>query len=330
VLNFSGYPNAEISLSNNVTADFQGAVDPNGTTLQIGALSGVSSSFLLGGPTAGNVFTWQIGGQNTDATFSGAIGEQATNTITAIEKIGRGVWTLAGSNSFVGGMTVSAGTLQVNNATGSATGTNQVFVASGATLSGNGIIGGLTAFDDGATLAPGTGTGTLTISNELDLSDQTVLQFGLGTAGDKVVVSGNLTLGGLLNITTAGGFGAGTYTLFTYGGALTMGNISIASAPAGYNYTLTTNTPGQVQLIVQLPAPPVFGGINLNGGNLVFSGTGGAANATFYLLGATNLETPLTNWTRLLTNQFDGSGNFNVTNVLDTNAPQDFYLLEVP
>ena len=109
-----------------------------------------------------------------------------------------------------------------------------------------------------------------------------------------------------------------------------MSSLTIASAPAGFVCTVSTNTPGQIQLIVQLPAPPVFGGINLAGGNLVFSGTGGVSNATFYLLGSTNLDTPLTNWTRLLTNQFDGSGNFNITNVLDTNAPQDFYLLEAP
>ena len=185
VLNFAGYPGAALNLSNNVTADFQGAVDPAGTTLQIGALSGVSSSLLLGGTTVGNVFTWQIGGANADATFAGTITEQNTNAITAIEKIGSGTWTLTASNTFTGGMTVSAGTLQVNNTTGSATGTNQVFVASGATLSGTGIIGGLTVFDDGAILAPGTGTGTLTISNELDLSDQTVLQFGLGRTATR-------------------------------------------------------------------------------------------------------------------------------------------------
>jgi autotransporter-associated beta strand protein len=330
VLNFAGYPGATLNLSSNTWADFQGAVDPAGTTLQIGALSGASSSTLLGGATAGNVFTWQIGGANTNATFAGTITEQNTNAITAIVKAGTGTWTLTGSNTFIGGLTVSAGTLQVNNTSGSATGTNQVFVATDATLTGSGIIGGLTALDDGATLAPGNGAGTLTISNELDLSDQTVLQFGLGTVGDQVVVSGNLTLGGQLNITNTGGFGTGTYTLFTYGGVLTMGNLTVASAPAGFVYTISTNTPGQVKLIVQPSAPPVFGGINLNGGTLVFSGTGGAPNATFYLLGTTNLGTPLTNWTRWLTNQFDDSGNFNITNVLDTNAPQDFYLLQLP
>jgi autotransporter-associated beta strand protein len=327
VLNFSSYPGVALNLSNNVTADFQGAVDPAGTTLQIGALSGVSSSLLLGGPTAGNVFTWQIGGQNTDATFYGVIAEQGTNTITAIEKIGTGTWTLSGSNTFVGGMTVSAGTLRVNNTTGSATGTNQVFVATGATLSGTGIIGGLTAFDDDAILAPGNGIGTLTISNELDLSDQTVLQFGLGTASDKVVVSGNLTLGGLLNITNTGGFGVGTYTLFTYGGALTFGNLTVASAPVGFVCTVSTNTAGQINLVVTLPQ---FGAINAGADGLVMGGSGGPPDGNYYVLGSTNVALPLNLWTRIATNQFDSGGNFNFTNAPGTNAPQSFYLLQLP
>ena len=263
VLNFSGYPGAAINLSSNVTADFQGAVDPNGTTLQIGALSGVSSASLLGGATAGNAFTWQIGGANTDATFAGTIAEQNANAITAIEKIGAGTWTLTGSNSFIGGMTVNAGTLQINNNSGSATGTNQVFVASGATLSGGGIIGGLTAFDDGAILVPENAVGTLTINNELDLSDLTVLQFGLGTNSDQVVVAGDFNLGGLLNINDTGGFGVGAYTLFTYGGALTQGNLAIASAPAGFVYTISTNTAGQINLIV---THPQFNAINAGSG----------------------------------------------------------------
>ncbi len=286
-----------------------------------------SSSFLLGGSTAGNVFTWQVGGQNIDAAFSGTIAEQTTNTITAIEKIGAGIWTLTGSNTFIGGMTVSAGTLQVDNTAGSATGTNQVFVATGATLSGGGIIGGLTAFDDGAILAPGDGVGTLTISNELDLSDLTVLQFGLGTNSDRVVVSGNLTLGGQLNITNTGGFGVGSYTLFTYGGALTMGNVAFAYVPAGFVYAISTNTVGQINLIVTRPQ---FNAINSGANGLVMSGSGGSVGGTYYVLGTTNIGLPLNMWTPIATNQFDSSGNFNFTNAAGTNAPQQFYRLQIP
>jgi autotransporter-associated beta strand protein len=330
VLNFTGYPNAAINLANNNWMDFQGAVDPAGTTLQIGVLSGGSSSILLGGATAGNVFTWQIGANNRSATFSGQIAEQNTNAITAIEKIGGGTWTLTGSNTFAGGMTVSDGTLQVNNTSGSATGTNQVFVAANATLSGNGIIGGPTAFDDGAILAPGNPTGTLTISNELDLSDLTVLQFGLGTNSDEVVVGGNLFLTGQLQVTNTGGFGVGAYTLFTCAGTLTYDDFMLASAPAGYNYSFNTNTPGAVKLIVAPTAPPKFGGLTANGANLIFSGGNGVPLGSYVLLTSTNLSLPLANWTGVLTNQFDANGNFNITNALDANAPQNFYLLQLP
>jgi hypothetical protein len=40
--------------------------------------------------------------------------------------------------------------------------------------------------------------------------------------------------------------------------------------------------------------------------------------------------TPLSHWTRLLTNQFDAVGNFNFTNSLSPSSPQNFYLLQLP
>jgi hypothetical protein len=82
--------------------------------------------------------------------------------------------------------------------------------------------------------------------------------------------------------------------------------------------------------MVMLPRPPVMGAFSISVGNPVFSGTGGIPNATLYLLGSTNLSLPASNWTRLLTNQFDASGNFNFTNPLGVNPPQSFYLLQLP
>lgn len=70
--------------------------------------------------------------------------------------------------------------------------------------------------------------------------------------------------------------------------------------------------------------------MGVSGGNLVLSGTGGVTNGNYYVLTSTNLAAPLTNWTRLVTNQFDGSGNFNFTNAMNTNSPQSFYLLQLP
>jgi hypothetical protein len=57
---------------------------------------------------------------------------------------------------------------------------------------------------------------------------------------------------------------------------------------------------------------------------------GSGTNGTYYVLTSTNLAAPLTNWTRLLTNQFDGGVNFNLTNAMNTNSPQSFYLLQMP
>ena len=58
------------------------------------------------------------------------------------------------------------------------------------------------------------------------------------------------------------------------------------------------------------------------------SGTGDAANATYYELSTTNLLTPLANWVPVLTNTFSATGTFSVTNALVPGVPQRFYLIK--
>ena len=135
----------------------------------------------------------------------------------------------------------------VNNTSGSGTGSGTVTV-NGGTLSGTGIIAGPVTVNPGGAFSPGNPLGTLTISNNLVVNSGAVLAYDLGTSSDLVKVSGNLTLGGTLNISNASGFGVGTYVLFTYGGTLTYNGVSIGSAPAGYNYGIDTGTVGQVKL----------------------------------------------------------------------------------
>jgi len=64
--------------------------------------------------------------------------------------------------------------------------------------------------------------------------------------------------------------------------------------------------------------------------NLLIWGTNGPANQTYYLLAATNITDPLTNWQPVATSVFDAGGNFSVTNALDSNLMQRFYRLQVP
>ena len=77
-------------------------------------------------------------------------------------------------------------------------------------------------------------------------------------------------------------------------------------------------------------AAPVILQTRMVGGWLTFSGSGGTPNWSYYVLGATNLTTPLAQWTCLATNQFDGAGNFNFTDSFDGKAAPHFYLLRLP
>ena len=80
--------------------------------------------------------------------------------------------------------------------------------------------------------------------------------------------------------------------------------------------------------IIILP-PPTIGSISISGNNLIFTGAGGIVGGTYYLLSSTNLALPLTNWTIIATNHFDGIGSFNFTNSTDPNTPRSFYLLQL-
>jgi hypothetical protein len=199
---------------------------------------------------------------------------------------------------------------------------------SGGTLGGTGTIGGAVTVNNSGVLAPGTSPGTLAISNNLTLNPGSVLRFQLGASSDKVVVSGNLVLGGTLIVTDSGAFANATYTLFMYSGTLSGPLPAVGSLPSGYVGWISTNTPGQVNLIVQFP-PPTISNVSVINGNLVLRGIG-PTNAACYVLDSTNLLLPREQWIRRATNQFDPSGLFAFTNSLDPSTPRLFFMLQLP
>ena len=299
------------------------------TTVYLGALFGGASAVLGGGATGKPVTTYVVGGVNTNSVFNGTIFDGGLGTALIFN--GPGSLTLTGAtNNYTGNTLVNAGTLIVNNVAGSGTGLGDVQIASGATLAGTGSISGLVSIADGATLAPGNSPGTLTVGDGLVLGDGSFMNFELGTVSDRVNVTGDLTFGGTLNITNLSGFGVGAYTLFTYGGQLSLGHLTFGTKPAGYNYSINTATSGQVKLIVAPTNSPSFGNLATSGNNFVLSGNSGVPLGNYYVLGTTNLALPAANWPRLLTNQFDASGNFLFTNAFGTNTAQQFYRLQLP
>ena len=82
---------------------------------------------------------------------------------------------------------------------------------------------------------------------------------------------------------------------------------------------------------IGVPAnPPRITGIGLNGPTLTLTATNGLPNEGYALLSSTNVALPLNQWTPVLTNKFDGSGNLNLsTNVINPGDAQRFYILQM-
>ena len=191
---------------------------------------------------------------------------------------------VANGSAFVVGDGVDSATL--NLLAFSHTYGNGLSISSNATLTGVGTIVGNVTLANGAALSPGSGVGTLALANNLIVNNGAVLQYDLGTNSDLTAVGANLTLGGTLNINDAGGFGVGTYTLFTYAGGLTYNGVAIGTTPnAGLYYAIDTGTVGQVNLDVTYTAPagPVSGSSSVNDGDSGVSySISSVANATNY------------------------------------------------
>jgi outer membrane autotransporter protein len=106
------------ALSPNSAFTINSTLDLNGFSNTIGSLSGTGT--VLNNGTAAATLT--VGHNNSDSTFSGVL--QDGTSVLVLTKTGTGVLTLTGTNTYTGGTTISAGTLQLGNGgtTGSITG----------------------------------------------------------------------------------------------------------------------------------------------------------------------------------------------------------------
>ncbi|HTS18895.1 MAG TPA: autotransporter-associated beta strand repeat-containing protein [Verrucomicrobiae bacterium] len=234
--------------------------------------SGITSPMTFTGPWTITNGSHQIIVNTITNTINGPIGQDVPGR--GLTKAGSGPLILGGTNTYSGPTTINVGTLALTNF-GSIVDSATISVASGAVfdvtgvtggpftlatgqaLAGNGLVKGSVTVGNGATLSPGGPAGALSFSNGLTVATTAELDFGLGTNGAKAVVRGNLTLGGTLNITDAGGFTNTAYTLFTYTGTLTYGGVTVGATPyGGLTYTISTDTIGQVNLVVAIAPPP--------------------------------------------------------------------------
>lgn len=247
---FSGFESLNKTLGGTLTLTGNHSYS-TGTTIAAGTLQ------IGNGATAGMLTTLTVANNGTLAfnldsiySFAGAISGTG-----GVDKLGAGVTTLTGTNSYKGATNVNAGTLLVNGNQSAATGPTSV--ASGATLGGTGVIGGSVMVADGGTLSPGgfgSAPGELAIAGNLNLGSGSILAVNFGQAGvpggslnDLITVGGDLVLDGTLNATqTAGGtFGPGVYRLFNYNDALFDNGLAVTDP----DYFVQTAVANQVNLV---------------------------------------------------------------------------------
>lgn len=219
---------ASITLSGNATFDISG--HSSSSDLTVGSLGGEGKAFL-------GQHNLNLGSNSSNTTFSGILqdGGNYGGTGGSLTKIGSGVLTLAGANTYTGSTNITRGVLLVNNRTGSATGMGIVRVQAGI-LGGRGIINGQVIVGDTraqkATLAPSAATNKparLTINGGFSFASDGIYNCKINTktvAADQVV-------GTNVTIDPAAQF------------ALTStGNVAL---PAGTVFTVVDNT-GTVQI----------------------------------------------------------------------------------
>ncbi|NTX84269.1 autotransporter outer membrane beta-barrel domain-containing protein [Citrobacter youngae] len=246
-----------MTMADEAMAENTRVVNLAGGLVDVSAVNSKTSIGSLSG--AGNVELGSkqlsLGNLHLPDTISGII----SGNDGSLVKVGNGTLILTGDNTYTGITDVNEGVLLVNGNQSASTG--QVTVKSGATLGGNGIIGGaVDVLDDGHITAGAAinSVGKLT-TGSLTLSDNAQLDYQFGQAytpggafNDLIDVNGSLTLDGKLNIETSpgGSFDVGVYRVINYTGTLTNNVMDIANAPeAADSLYVQTSVKNQVNLV---------------------------------------------------------------------------------
>lgn len=266
---------------------------------------------------------------NINAEFAGPGG---------LIKIGSGAMVMAGPfNAYSGATVVSNGTLYVDGSYSDIT--TGSFTVQGGTLGGTGAITAPVTINLGGALAPGSvgmPIGTLTIGNAVTLSGTTrmdVEKAAGAIANDFLFGVSTLQLGGTLQLNLTGEplVVGDAFTLFNFNNASgSFSSITPATPGPGLVWNTSSLTANGTLSVAAFTSRPEFGTVLKSADAIVMNGSNGPPGATYYVLSSTNIATPLSAWTPVLTNAFDANGNFSATNLIDPATPQRFFLLQAP
>jgi len=247
-----------------------------------------------------------------------------------------GVASLSGVNTYTGNTIVHSGTLALTGSGSIAS--PEIILHGGATFDVSALS---TAFTLGSSQTLSNSTSTATINGNAATGSGTLsLTYNSGTPSLSIT-SGTLTLsaGTAVNINNLGStLPVGTYTIIAAGAGGSVNGIvpstvtvtgtgAVASQPV----SLHIDNGALVLVVGSVASSATITGISINGSTLTITAANGEDGGQFVLLESTNLTLPVSQWTPVLTNSFDGGGNLNLsTNIINSNNPQEFYLLQMP
>jgi hypothetical protein len=210
-------------------------------------------------------------------------------------------------------------------------------LANGQTLEGVGGITGNFVLDPGAVLSPGgtnttigitTGsnpTGEIAAAGNVTLEGTTEIKLD-GTTNDVVQAGGTLMYGGTLNLVSETPLAAGNsfkvFNAATYTGSFS--GITPSTPGAGLSWNTSQLSSGVISISGSSGA--VISSTSVSGTNLVFSGSGGTASGSYYVLSTTNLLTGP--WITNTTGTFGPTGTFSVTNAIKPGSLNVFYMIK--
>ncbi|HEV2158179.1 autotransporter outer membrane beta-barrel domain-containing protein [Bradyrhizobium sp.] len=216
-----------------------GSIEGTGGTAVL--LNGANSLFVMSGPAA--TLTGLAVGSGSDTFRFAGTGSNSFDVSqiaagwTLLDKTGSSIWTLTGTSTYAGPVTVNGGTLAVNGNLSAASG---VTVDAGGTLGGNGTVG--STIVNGGTLAPGNSIGLLTVSGSLTFTAASTYMVEVSPASaDRVNVTGTATLGGAtVNAVFApGAYVARQYTILNAGSISGTFGLVNTSLPSGFKSSLS-------------------------------------------------------------------------------------------
>ncbi len=211
---------------------------------------------------------------------------------------------------------------------------NGLEVPNNSSLVGNGSVSGAVSILNGGLLTPGPFLDTLILSNSPVLQGTTLMEIsrnGMIFANDRIQVSGTLNYGGSLIVSNLGPSmlaASNRFQLFTAGAyAGGFSSITLPQLPLGLEWASKLLVDGSIEVVI---ARLRFSNINLSGTNVIVSGSNGVPNASYSILSATNLTTPVNFWDVYFTSHFDGNGGFSITNPFGPGEFQRYFRVRMP